>query len=94
MANENPCKTCDYFDPVIRARKETSWGWCAKKSVYPHKEGPGQVFPAGVKRVDNPQDLAKPKIVQRTQVVKECTFHKPRKNKPNKADLLKAMENK
>lgn len=92
--NDKPCNTCDFFDPIIRARKETIWGWCAKKSIYPYKEGPGQVFPAKVNRVDSPDKRAKPKIVRQNQIVTGCPYYKPRKNKPNKADLLKSLENK
>ncbi len=88
--NKNMCGECDHFDPVIRGMKETQWGWCSKKSVYPHKDAPGQVSPKGVARVENPEDLAKPHMVQKKDVKKGCTLYTIKKKKPTKAELLKA----
>jgi hypothetical protein len=42
---------CRNYDPIMTgAGKESRRGWCAALSVYPFKEQPGQIFPAGVKR--------------------------------------------
>ena len=60
--NDKPCGECQHFDVIIRGKRETKHGWCAKKSKYPAKEGPGQVFPEGVERVGN-GELAQPVIV-------------------------------
>jgi hypothetical protein len=105
MLNDKPCDTCDHFDVVLRGNsgkkvkgklvsgtRETDWGWCAKKSVYPHTEGPGQRFPLEVKRVDKPEDLAKPVIVRKGQVAEHCTHFTSKKIKPSKAELLKTLQ--
>jgi len=97
MYNDQPCDACDYFDPVLRGKQgkltETSWGWCAKKSVYPYKEGPGQKFPVGVMRVASADELAKPVIVQVNQVMSHCKDYKSRKTKQSKASLLQLLKN-
>jgi hypothetical protein len=53
--------------------KDTKKGWCTKRSKYPHREGPGQVFPPNVTRVAHGQ-LAEPFIVRVDQVVGMCPF--------------------
>lgn len=94
MFNDKPCDTCDYFDPVLRGTnkgvRSTKWGWCAKNSVYPTRENPGQVFPAGVKRAAV-GERAKPVIVKVGQVVTQCTLYSIKKVKKSKADLMREM---
>lgn len=95
MLNDKPCDTCRHFDPVLRGNnkglKETKWGWCAKYSIYPAKEGPGQKFPAGVQRVSDPDKPAQPKIVQKGEVVQNCTKFQEKKSTVSKAELLKKI---
>lgn len=97
MYNDKPCDTCDHYDPVLKGKQgklvNTVWGWCAERSVYPHTEGPGQQFPAGVKRVAAPSDLAIPVIVKVGEVVAHCKTYKARKVKQSKAALLQVMKN-
>lgn len=96
MVNDKPCDSCSNFDPVLRGAlrgglRDTAWGWCASRSVYPAKEGPGQVFPDGVKRVEDPSLPAKPFIVRRGQVVPGCAQHVVKKTTVSKADLMKKL---
>jgi hypothetical protein len=97
MANTRPCDECENFDPVLRGvtaqgkTRETPWGWCAKKSVYPANEGPGQRFPEGVKRAAA-DVLAEPVIVKRGQVVSNCPDFQKRAPRPSKMDLLKQLK--
>lgn len=77
--NTNPCGKCKNFDPVLGPRnKANAFGWCAARSVYPAKEGPGQVFPPNVKRVDDPAKPAKPLIVYEDKVEAGCAFFQPK----------------
>lgn len=72
--NENPCGKCAHYDRVLGPRNTANpFGWCAARSVYPAKEGPGQKFPAGVRRVDDPSKPAKPLIVYQDTVDRGCT---------------------
>lgn len=88
--NTKTCGTCDHFDPVVRGMKETQWGWCVKKSVYPKHDSAGQVTPPNAVRADHADDLAKPFMVQKVTVRPECVLYAITKKKPTKADLLKA----
>ena len=73
--NKEKCGTCKYFDRLVGPRnKAQMFGWCAARSVYPAKEGPGQSFPAGVKRMDDPAKPAKPLIVYQDTVDAGCVF--------------------
>ena len=73
------CGDCRHYDQLTGARnKKMDYGWCASRSVYPAKEGPGQVFPDGVKRVDDPIKPAKPLIVYATTVDAGCVFFAPK----------------
>jgi hypothetical protein len=68
-----PCKDCKYYDVVMGpGSKPTVHGRCAIKSVYPMKEGPGQVFPPGVKRMTVADKPCKPVIVVGHEVQKQC----------------------
>lgn len=97
--NDKPCDTCEHYDPVMRGRsaggglKETNWAWCAKRSKYPSKEGPGQKFPAGVERAEAGA-MAEPCIVRKGQVVTNCRTYAERSAKLSKADLLKQLQEK
>ncbi len=88
--NTNPCGTCDHFDPVVRGMKETQWGWCVKRSIYPKHDSRGQVTPANAVRADSAEDLAQPHMVQKTEIRSDCVLYTIAKKKPTKADLLKA----
>jgi hypothetical protein len=93
--NSNKCGTCDFFDPIMRGTnksvRETNHGWCAKKSIYPRKEGPGQMFPAGVARMET-DEPAKPFIVRVDQVVSNCKEFVGKRVKPSKEALLKKLQ--
>lgn len=91
--NDKPCKDCENFDVIIRGKKETAHGWCAKKSKYPHMEGPGQVFPAGVQRVAK-GEMALPVIVRANSVESRCTMYRPKRAKQSKRDLIKKVQSK
>jgi hypothetical protein len=98
MFNDKTCDTCKHFDPIMRGNNKglraTKWAWCAKHSIYPMYEGPGQTFPEGVQRRTSASELADPKIVKRGEVVASCTGHGPRRSTLSKADLLKKLKEK
>ena len=72
--NKLPCGECKLFDPILGpGEKKTRRGQCVPRSVYPAREGPGQVFPTGVARVPV-GELAKPFIVKLDQVVAPCEY--------------------
>lgn len=70
--NTYACKKCVHYDRIGDEEKKSRHGWCAKKSLYPHKEQPGQVFPLNVRRV-KAGSLAKPVIVAGNEVQVHCT---------------------
>jgi len=77
MANDIQCSACAYYDKIRGPNnKDIKKGWCQKRSLYPHAEGPGQVFPPGVPRVAH-GELAKPFIVRGGQVVDACPYVRP-----------------
>jgi len=77
--NQNQCGNCKNFDRVVGAKSRLQpFGWCAARSVYPAKEGPGQAFPAGVKRMDDPAKPAKPLIVYQDTVDAGCVYFAPK----------------
>lgn len=68
-----PCKACKLYDVIIGpGSKPTTHGRCIPRSVYPQKEGPGQVFPPGVKRMEEADKPCKPYIVEGNGIVKTC----------------------
>lgn len=72
--NTLKCENCRHYDPIKSGRSKTAFhGWCSVKSVYPFKEGSGQLFPPGVRRADSPESPAKPEIVEGAKVVRTCT---------------------
>lgn len=72
MSNTVPCGQCVHYDPLLGSNeKDTGMGWCAKRSLYPHKEGPGQVFPPDVQRVAFGA-LARPFITKKKSVISPC----------------------
>lgn len=93
--NNHKCAECDFFDPIMRgtnkSTRETNHGWCAKKSVYPKKEGPGQIFPPGVRRMET-SEPAKPFIVRVDQVVSNCQEFVTKRIKASKEALLKKLQ--
>jgi hypothetical protein len=71
-----PCGQCANYDPRLGPKyKDTKRGNCIARAKYPHKEGPGQVFPPNAKRVAKGQ-LAEPFLVKKDQVVASCEFAK------------------
>ena len=71
--NKLKCKDCRHYDVIRSGKTKTpQHGWCAVRSIYPHKEAVGQVFPPGVKRRESPEMLAKPEIVRGDAVVARC----------------------
>jgi len=95
--NEHKCEDCNHFDPVMRGNnkglRQTDWAWCAKKSIYPVNEGPGQKFPAGVQRMTDPDKPAEPKIVKKGEVVSNCTDFMEKRQVLSKEDLLSKVKN-
>lgn len=74
--NNIPCGNCKRFDPILGPNeKRTRRGMCVPRSTYPHQEGPGQVFPSDARRVSL-DEIPKPFIVRREQIVGPCTFAK------------------
>ena len=71
--NANACSTCAHFDRIIFGddTRKSRHGWCSIKSIYPHKEQEGQIFPQGVKRAAAGA-LASPVIVATEEVVQNC----------------------
>ena len=71
--NTVKCKDCRHYD-VIRSGKTKApkHGWCAARSIYPFKEGPGQIFPPGVQRVAAEGMHPTPEIVTGNSVVPNC----------------------
>jgi hypothetical protein len=96
MMNDKPCDGCQHFDPIMRGNnrglRETKWAWCAVHSIYPHKEGPGQRFPDGVKRVSDPDKPAQPKIIRKGEVVTNCLKFQEKRRVLSKADLLQKLK--
>jgi len=88
--NNKNCGACNNFDIVLRGIKETSWGWCSRKSEYPATEGPGQIFPLGVKRVAA-NEPAKPFMVKKAQVVTNCAIFVTKKVQVSKQDLVNKL---
>jgi hypothetical protein len=95
--SDKPCDTCISFDPVLRGsnrggHKDTAWGWCAKKSIYPIAEEPGQKFPVGVQRMTTGEGPSKPYIVARGQVITSCHEYEAKLGGViSKADLLRKL---
>jgi hypothetical protein len=77
--NDKPCRSCSHYDRIVvgDGTKETRHGWCAVRSIYPAQEGPGQVFPLGVKRAA-PGVLASPFVVVGAETVTSCTAFRSR----------------
>jgi hypothetical protein len=81
MSNKLKCKDCRFYDSIgAKGRGSDSHGRCAVKSVYPAKEGPGQVFPDGVRRVAE-GELAKPFVVEADKVISSCVQVSPKATK-------------
>ncbi len=76
--NEQPCVKCSNFDRIVfgDGTRKARHGWCAVKSIYPHKEQQGQVFPRNVVRAEEGA-LASPVIVQADEVVANCVRFSP-----------------
>lgn len=70
---EDPCKNCQHYDVIKKAKSDTRRGWCAAQSKYPAREMPGQTFPPNVARVA-PGELAKPVIVTGNDIVPHCNL--------------------
>ncbi len=90
MPNDKKCSDCDAYDPILHGMKGTKSGWCVKRSLYPYMDSAGQVTPPDAKRVENPEDPAKPYIVQGSGIKQDCNLYTIKKKKPEKKDLLAA----
>lgn len=90
MANTLPCSGCKHYDPILKGMKPTPRGWCVKKSLYPHRDSPGQQTPEGAQRVGPDELLAKPYIVEGKGVQKACTTYTPMPPARTKAGLQAA----
>lgn len=75
--NKTPCGECVHYDPREKftplGPQPASYGWCAKKSVYPHKAPDGMVIPEGAQRADSDAAVCAPVIVRPKTVVPACT---------------------
>jgi len=81
MSNELKCKDCRFYDRIGAAgRGANTHGRCAVKSKYPAKEGPGQVFPDNVRRVEEGA-LAKPFVVEADKIITACVQASPKVTK-------------
>ena len=81
MPNALKCKDCRFYDRIgAKGRGPDTHGRCAAKSAYPAKEGPGQVFPDNVRRVEEGA-LSKPFIVEGDKVIASCTHVNPKVTK-------------
>lgn len=95
--NDKKCSNCKHYDPILKGNprgglKETPRGWCAKFSLYPYKEGPGQKFPEGVTRVTSPTDRASPKIVHKDEIVPNCSAFIAQSTPNTKAGLIDKLK--
>lgn len=80
--NKLVCGLCRYYDPILSSgEKETKRGMCSLRSIYPSHEGPGQVFPTGVRRAKT-GDLAEPFIVKKDQLIAPCEDARPSRSNP------------
>lgn len=77
MSNVIKCQDCVYYDVQKkfspRGEKDAWYGWCSKKSIYPHKAPDGQVIPDLVQRAAEDEPIAQPFIVQGNKVQISCT---------------------
>jgi len=72
MINPHPCSKCrNYYAIRVGSNKQAAHGWCSVKSIYPHQEEPGQLFPDDVKRAA-PEERAKPYIVRGNSIEARC----------------------
>lgn len=76
--NNLKCGDCHYYDVqfliVKGERKNSTFGRCAKRSLYPAKERDGQVFPPDVERAAEDEIIPPEKIliVDGKSVRSEC----------------------
>lgn len=75
--NQVKCGDCVFFDQQYKfspVGPRPAWfGWCAKKSVYPHLTPDGKTIPEGVTRAGEGETISQPVIVQANKVVATCT---------------------
>lgn len=89
--NSLPCGDCINYDPILaREEQETLRGWCIARSLYPAKEGPGQVFPPNAQRHEDPKALGTPFIVKKMALITACPY--ARKGKPEAAELKRQAQ--
>lgn len=91
--SDRPCKECNNYDVIIRGKRETAHGWCAAKSTYPTNEGPGQVFPDGVRRAAA-GEMAQPVIVKGDSIETRCAEFREKRAKRTKRDLIRELHSK
>jgi hypothetical protein len=75
--NKIKCGDCvhyheqEKFTPV--GPRPAWYGWCAKKSIYPHHTPDGMMIPEGVTRASESDTMSKPVIVEASKTVSACT---------------------
>ena len=75
--NKIKCGDCVYFheqEKFTPVGPRPAWyGWCSKKSVYPHHTPDGMTIPEGVTRAAADEAISKPVIVSADQLIQSCT---------------------
>jgi hypothetical protein len=75
--NTIKCGDCVFFDQrekfTPRGPKPAWYGWCAKKSIYPHRAPDGMVIPEGATRAAEDATMSSPVIVDPKKAVVTCT---------------------
>ena len=75
--NKTKCGDCVFFhqkEKFTPVGPRPAWyGWCAKKSVYPHRAPDGMTIPEGATRAAEDQAVCSPVIVEAGKVIPSCT---------------------
>lgn len=76
MSDAIKCSDCIYYDEqqkfTPQGAKPAWYGWCAKKSIYPHRDPDGMTAMPDVQRVTSDQPVAVPFIVDGSKVRLGC----------------------
>lgn len=74
--NKTKCEDCVHYDPQKKfspkGERDSWYGWCKEKSIYPHTAPDGQTIPLGVKRAAE-GERPNPVIVYGIKVKVGCT---------------------
>ena len=75
--NKLKCSDCVFYDQQYKfsptGPRPAWYGWCSKKSLYPHRAPDGMVIPPDAERVGEDEAIAKPFIVDGARVITACT---------------------